>query len=333
MAVPELSILLKPIRVGGEDHNMPIYLKARLRTLLWAGVILLCMKPFTHALTIDAEHQFGYADSLFTNRQYLRAAEEYQRFAFFFKDHPKNRIARFRAGESFLLANDPTLAIQMLQSLISEGNNDPLSMEAFFLQAECYLRLNLPTQAVVQLNNIIAITEDVAMADRAYYRIAWIHIETTDWEGAKKAFDRMSATGRQRHGVDRLKKALAGADAIPAKSPGLAGTLSILPGGGQLYCQRYEDALIAFVLNAGFVWAASDAFNNEQYGLGGLLSFVGIGFYLGNIYSAVNDAHKFNQQQARIFVDELRQHQIRIPGPQDGAAVQSGLFLGMRIPF
>ncbi len=312
---------------------MPRHLKDRLRTALWAGALMICLHIPAHAITIDAQQQLDYAESLFSSQQYLKAAEEYQRFAFFFKDHPKNRIARFRAGESFLLSNNPSQAVQILQSLISEGKNDPLSMEAFFLQAECYLQLNAPTQAIVQLNNIIALTDDTATADRAYYRIAWIQIESAHWDGAKKAFDRMSTTGRQRHGVDQLESALAGAETIPTKSPGLAGTLSIVPGGGQLYCRRYQDALIAFVLNAGFIWAASDAFDNDQYGLGGLLSFVGLGFYLGNIYGAVNDAHKFNHQQTRQFVNELRRHQIRIPGPQDGAAVKSGLVLGLRIPF
>ncbi len=312
---------------------MPRDLKDRLRTAIWACVILACLQVSAHALTIDADEQFNYADSLFQGQQYLRAAEEYQRFAFFFKDHPKNRPARFKAGEAFLLAKAPAQAVQILQSLISEGKSDPLTMEAFFLQAECHLQLGIPTQAVVQLNNIIALSQDPRVVDRAYYRIAWIHIEMTDWAGAQKAIGRMSAEGRQRHGVGRLDTALSGVETIPSKSPGLAGTLSIIPGGGQLYCRRYEDALIAFVLNAGFIWASSDAFNNEQYGLGGLLSFVGLGFYLGNIYGAVNDAHKFNHQQTRQFIDRLRQYQIRIPGPESEPEAKSGPVLGLRIPF
>lgn len=312
---------------------MPGIFKDYLRFWFWAAVVLICMPPTAQALTIDGEQQLEYADTLFKNRQYLRAAEEYQRFAFFFNDHPKNPTARFRAGESFLLAREPLQAIQILQTLVSGTQRDTLSLETFFLLAECHLQLNAPTQAVVQLNNVIALSDDPAMDDRAHYRIGWIHIEMADWAGAEKAFGRMSTKGRRRHGLDRLSKALSGADTLPVKSPGLAGTLSIIPGGGQLYCQRYEDALIAFALNVGFIWAARDAFDNEQYGLGGLLSFVGLGFYLGNIYGAVNDAHKYNHQQTLQFVDRLREHQIRIPGPQDGAGAGSGLVLGLRIPF
>lgn len=33
---------------------------------------------------------------------------------------------------------------------------------------------------------------------------------------------------------------------IARKNPRLAGFLSILPGAGQFYCERYQDALVAF---------------------------------------------------------------------------------------
>lgn len=312
---------------------MPGILKDQLRCVFPALAILFCMSSPALSLNIDGEQQLGYADTLFANQQYLRAAEEYQRFAFFFKDHPNNRTARFRAGEAFLLAREPAQAVRILQTLVSEEQDDALSMETFFLLAECHLQLNMPTQAVVQLNNAIALSDDPAVEDRAYYRIGWIHIERADWDGAKKAFNRMSTDGRRRHGLERLNEALSGVGDRPTKSPALAGTLSVIPGGGQLYCHRYEDALIALALNAGFFWAASDAFDNEQYGLGGLLSFVGLGFYLGNIYGAVNDAHKYNHLQTRQFIDQLRRYQIRIPGPQEGAARDSGLVLGLRFPF
>ena len=312
---------------------MPGFSKDRLRFVICALAVIIGISSPVLGMNIDGEQQFGYAETLFTNQQYRKAAEEYQRFAFFFKDHPKNRTARFRAGESFLLAGEPAQAVKILNTLVSEDRMDALSMETFFLLAECHLQLDRPTQAVVQLNNVIALSDDPAMDDRAYYRIGWIHIQMADWPGAMKAFNRMSATGRRRYDLDRLGQALSNAGDRPTKSPLLAGTLSVVPGGGQLYCHRYEDALIALALNTGFVWAASDAFDKEQYGLGGLLSFVGLGFYLGNIYGAVNDAHKYNHMHTQQFIDGLQQYQIRIPGPQDGAAMDSGLVLGLKIPF
>lgn len=285
------------------------------------------------ALTIESDQQLTYADTLFKNQQYLRAAEEYQRFVFFFPDHPKNRTVIFKTGQSFFSAKDPGRAIGFYKSLTQVQPLDDLAVEAFFKMSECYLSMNTPTHAVVQLNNVIALSDDPAIEDRAYYRIGWIHIDLVDWAGAQMAFAKMSTVGQQRYGLVDLTKALSNSAAIPTKSPYLAGSLSIIPGGGQLYCQRYEDALIAFAVNIGLIWAAVDAFDNEQYGLGGLLSFVGMGFYAGNIYGAVNDAHKYNHMQIRQFVDQLSQYQVHVAGPSHDGAATKGLVLGLKIPF
>ncbi len=324
----------RPIPVGGDARKMSYPPMSGLLKWIIAGCMTLCLHSPALSLNIESDRQFSYADTLFNNRQFLRAAEEYQRFAFFFPEHPLNRKAIFRSGEAFYLAEDPGRAIEQLKSLTDVQPLDELAVEAFFKMSECYLALNSPTHAVVQLNNVIALSDDPGVIDRAYYRIGWIHIELADWIGAQMAFTKLSPPGTRRYGLDQLQTALSQNAAIPAKSPLLAGSLSILPGAGQLYCNRYEDALIAFVVNIGLIWAAVDAFDNEQYGLGGLLSFVGLGFYAGNIYGAVNDAHKYNQLQTRQFVDGLRQYQVHVPGPtQKDAAAGKGLILSLKIPF
>jgi len=298
-----------------------------------AFLLIFCAPAAPHAMTIDSELQLKYADTLFNDHQYFKAAEEYQRFIFFFPKAPNLRTAVFKAGQSFLLAREPDRAIAFFKSLAADDPLDALSVDAFFKLADCYLAMDAPSHAVVQLNNLIALSDDPNIEDRAYYRIAWINIDLTDWPRAKAALERISTNGRQRLRTDELIRALADASDIATKNPALAGTLSIVPGGGQLYCQRYEDALIAFVVNVGLIWAAHDAFDNEQYGLGGLLSFVGFGFYAGNIYGAVNDAHKYNQAQRRRFVDQLRRQQVVDVGPPDETAARQGLAFSLKIPF
>ncbi|MGD9214076.1 MAG: tetratricopeptide repeat protein [Desulfobacteraceae bacterium] len=298
-----------------------------------AGWISLWIPSSAIALTIESDQQLAYADALFNNQQYLRAAQEYQRFVFFFPDHPKKRLAIFKTGQSFYSAKDPGRAIELFESLTQVQPLDELATEAFFKMSECYLSMNTPPHAVVQLNKVIALSDDPAIEDRAYYRIGWIHIDLADWTGAQMAFGKMSPAGRQRYKLADLTKALSNRSDIPTKSPYLAGTLSIIPGAGQLYCHRYEDGIIAFAVNTAFIWAAVDAFNEEQYGLGGLLSFVGLGFYAGNIYGAVNDAYKYNHMQTRRFVDELRRHQVQIAGPSRYGAARKGLTLSLKIPF
>ena len=88
----------------------------------------------------------------------------------------------------------------------------------------------------------------------------------------------------------------------------MAGALAILPGTGYLYCNRPRDALISFLINGGLIFAAYEAFDNDMVALGGVISFVEIGFYSGNIYGSISSAHKYNQDQDRRFVDRLKEN-------------------------
>ncbi len=296
--------------------------------VLFAG---LCCPAHGSVVTIDPSRQRAFANQLFENGQYLRAAEEYQRFAFFFPDQPDSRSMQYNAGKSFMLARDPMTALKIFKSLSGYDNLDDIAVESHFMAAQCHLQMNAYTHALVQLSNLIALSDSAAVKDRAYYRIAWIHIDRMDWSGALHALGKMTPEGELQYHTDAIKKPLEGAPRIPQKNPSTAGVLSIIPGGGQLYCHRYRDALIAFVLNVGTFWAAHDAFDNDQFALGGLLSFVGLGFYAGNIYGAVNDAHKYNANQKQHFIDQLKQQPLH-PGlaPQSN---RSGLVIGVRVSF
>ena len=94
---------------------------------------------------------------------------------------------------------------------------------------------------------------------------------------------------------------------IPHKSPAVAGTLAaIVPGAGHLYTQRRRDALVAFLLNGVFIWSAVELFDDEKYVTGGIVTFFELGWYTGNIYSAVSSAHKFNKRTKKDFLQGLR---------------------------
>lgn len=310
------------------DKHCCIYFPA-----LLVLAVLVCFRPCSSlALTIDGDQQFQFAEELFSSRQYRRAAEEYQRFAFFFPLDSRQRPARFKAGQAFLLAKDPNTALNSFRELISDNEWDTISVDAYFMIAECYLQMKMTTQAVVELNNLITLSDDSMVRDRAHYRLGWIFINQTDWPSAGHEFEKVTAAGRKKYRIDELERALGQADRLPDRNPTLAGALSIIPGAGQLYCNRYEDALIAFAVNVGLFWAAHDAFDQDQYALGGLLTFVGLGFYTGNIYSAVSDAHKFNLRQKQQFGESLKRYVILGISPHTPRST-NGVLLSLHVPF
>ncbi|RJQ68485.1 MAG: hypothetical protein C4519_23100 [Desulfobacteraceae bacterium] len=278
--------------------------------LLWALTAVPAWGADASTLVIDPQKQWQYAELLFEEGRFRQAAEEYERFAFFFPQHPDRRKAVLMAGRAFMRAGEALAALQDFNSLVQNGALDDIAVEAYFLMAETYLQLQNPSQAILQLNNLITLSEQAPVKDRAYLRIGWIHVEQMDWSGAKQAWKRISPQGRQTFRIDSLETALGQADQLPMKRPAVAGLLSVVPGAGQLYCGRYEDALAALLVNGGLIWAAYESFDNDLNGLGSLLAVAGLGFYTANIYGAVSSAHKYNQTQRQRFVEQLKRNVV-----------------------
>jgi hypothetical protein len=48
-----------------------------------------------------------------------------------------------------------------------------------------------------------------------------------------------------------------------------------------------------------------EAFEHKNYVVGGILTFFELGWYSGNIYSAVSGAHKYNRNKKKEYLDGL----------------------------
>jgi hypothetical protein len=150
-------------------------------------------------------------------------------------------------------------------------------------------------------------------------------VDQDHWRIADREFTHISAGNQDRFKVSDLRQALSQSDTIPLKNPTTAGMLSILPGGGQFYTGRYQDALTAFLINGGLIWAAWEAFDSENYALGSVIGFVEFGFYAGNINGAISSAHKYNRDRISEFKERLNAYRL-VPlslAPTPGGAALS----------
>jgi tetratricopeptide (TPR) repeat protein len=279
---------------------------------------IFCPPGHTAQVRLTADEQFRYAQSCFDDQVYACAVAEFRRFAHFFPTDPRVAQALLQMGRAQLLSGDAEGAVKHFDTVIRRFEASPQAVQAAFLKTEAWVRQGVYHQALITLNNLILTTSDIAIQDRARFRSAWIHIDRGDWPAARSALRAITKANRTHYRTDTLLADLQGADRIPVKSPALAGSLSILPGLGQLYCERYEDALIAFLVNGGLIWASAEAFGHELYGLGGVIGFVEVGFYAGNIYGAVGDAHKYNRRAVQTFRNDLKRRWRvgMLPAPQ-----------------
>jgi tetratricopeptide (TPR) repeat protein len=281
-------------------------------------------------LTIDADKQFRYAEKLYTNKDYDYAIAEYKRFLHFFAEDNRVEPAMYAIGRAYFAAGRIPEAIAAFNDLIDRFEDTALAVKSYFKICECHVAQKNYGPALTTLRNLIMTTPNINIQDEARYRMGWIHLETGSWDKARSAFSQISGENREKYRLKRLSDQLDKETEIPRKSPATAGVLSIVPGAGHLYCERYQDALIAFIVNGGLIAGAYAAFEDENYALGGLVSLVELGFYSGTIYSAVSSAHKYNKTQTHRFIDQLKRN-TRINVSADPRA--RGITISLHYPF
>jgi TolA-binding protein len=259
-------------------------------------------------LVIDSDKQFEFAEHYFFNKEYLSAVDEFKRFVYFFPKDERVEMALFKIGMSYFYSKHYAEAIGAFNALIEEYGETELAVQSYLMISESHMGHRAYGAAVIILHNLITITAKTDVRDEAYYRIGWIYVETANWEKARRYFSKISTQNQDKYRLKKLSEELDKEKLIPEKSPRLAGFLSVIPGAGFFYCERYQDALVAFLLNGGLIWAAYESFDEEHYALGALITFVEVGFYAGNIYGAINSAHKYNRNHTRRFIEEFKEN-------------------------
>ena len=258
-------------------------------------------------ITIDADQQYEYADKAFHDGEFDRAVTEYRRFLDFFQKDERARKARFQIGSAYYKAERFTDAITAFLPVIQTETVDEFSIKSYRAVSECYLKLGQAKQAVAILEKLIDRVQDQNLKDHTYHSIGWIFLERLDFDHAESYFNKIRALNRKKYKADSLIQDIEKARSIGQKSPTTAGMLSVIPGAGYLYLERYQDALISCLVNGALIYAAYEAFDNDLYVLGGIISFVELGFYAGNIYGATTSAHKTNRSQQYDFIEKLKQ--------------------------
>lgn len=257
-------------------------------------------------MVLNADKQFKYAQDLFSGKDYLTAAAEYKRFVYFFPKDKRVEFAMYQVGMSHYLEGHYQEAISAFKKVAEQYFETEYSIKSYYMISEAYIKLKAFDLALIDLNNLVTVTHDEDVKDEAYYRIGWIYIETASWDEARRYFNKISVKNRQKYKLEKLSTELDRETVIPHKNPKLAGVLSIVPGAGYLYCERYQDALISFLLNGGLIYAAYESFDKDLNALGGVISFVEFGFYSGNIYGAISSAHKYNRKKTGQFIQHLK---------------------------
>ena len=280
--------------------------------LLWISVVIF-LPPFfipAHAsmeVILDEENQLSFAEQYFKNGEYYRAIGEYERFLYFFPLSEKVEYVRYRIGISYLEIGQSKKAIQAFYSIIDDYRGTKYALRAYVEISRAYLVDKNYDMALTTLSNLDKIASDQSIRDDVRHRRAWIYLEMGLWEEAEESLKSISFKNQGKYNTKKILVGLAKRKYIKKKSPVTAGLLSIIPGAGHFYCERRKDALVSFLLNGAMILGAFEAFENDMDAFGGIITFFELGFYSGNIYSAVSSAHKYNRDEKSNFLRYLKE--------------------------
>lgn len=281
-------------------------------------------------LVINPDRQYRFAMDYFIQNQYDIAIAEFERFVFFFPDHKMVNNAKYHIGLSNFHSGRFKEAIEPFSDIVETSTDQDLIAKSHFRLSEIFVRLEDHQTAVKVLDHLAQTSNDHVIIDETHYRAGWIYLQLNDLETARSHFQMISPQNQDLFRMRTMNEELSREKLFPRKNPRLAGFLSILPGAGFAYCERYQDALVAFLLNAGLIFAAYESFDSGNEALGGVIAFVGAGFYTGNIYGAVSSAHKFNRTSHQRFLEDLRNKtQVTL----SVAPEKQGIVLGFQFNF
>ncbi|MDL1963106.1 MAG: tetratricopeptide repeat protein [Deltaproteobacteria bacterium] len=293
------------------------------------------LSPFAEpVITINADKQIQFAEHYFRTGEYFRAIGEYKRFIHFFPDDHRQEFAMYKIGLSYFNGKKFQEAIDSFNALLTKFPATTFRTKVRSRISECFIKLKDYLKAIECLNDMADTSENIDIADQAYYRRGWVYLEMSQWEEAENSFRLISKKNRDKYRMASLSQEMSKKKDLKTKSPMTAGILSIIPGAGHLYCGRYKDATVVFILNTAMIYAAYEAFDNNLDALGGIITFFEIGFYSGNIYSAVNCAHKYNRNANNHLFEYLRQNsRINLGLCPDHGEKRAALLLSCQIAF
>jgi len=269
---------------------------------------LLALPALTRAdqIVLDSEKLFSFARHFIERQEYDRAVQELERLVYFFPEDATVPEARYLIGWSYFMDERFERARKALWEVHEDYRRQELGARALFLVGESYRVQGIPDEAAYYYRRVLSEYPGTEVAHNSQLRLGWTQMEAGNWEAASDVFKGVPESSEHHDEALALSQlSLQGAE-IPTKSPATAGIMAgVLPGLGHAYCNRYKDAAISLIINGLFTWAAFEAFDRDNEALGTLLGVMELGWYSGNVYSAINCAHKHNLKAREEFIRGL----------------------------
>ena len=257
------------------------------------------------------ENIYRFAEYLYENGDYLRAAGEFQRYFFSINSPNFSDSLLYKIGLCYQLGGKPDKSISYYQRIINNYTKGGFYDRAHYQIAYTHFELKEYNQSISYIKNKIndlssengrLIMNQLLGVDYLYQR---------RWETAHHHFSSLLL------GVDNsppdsltsiLKNFAIEGLRLHYKSEVLAGLMSaVIPGTGKVYADRVTDGLYSLFIIGLASWQAFDGFSKDgtRSPKGWIYGSLGTVFYLGNIYGSVVAVKIHNERIEDNFLNKI----------------------------
>ena len=278
-------------------------LDSKKRIFFLIGLAIIICSGMAYGADISQEYGvlrekeiYKFSLNLFETGEYYRAITEAKRYISVFPAGKRADDLYKLIGDSYLMSREWKQAIDSYKLFMIRFPSSQYVPSVLINTAIAHIKIQEYSEAEELFERVIA----NGSSQQIYRSVLWkilLLIQQGRFEEAESMLDDDFIKEQISKELGIIEKTIGVKKNVNYKSPKLAGFMSaLLPGSGQVYNERYKDASSSFVLNALFIAGAWIAFDDGNPALGALLTIFAIGWYKGNIYSAVNGAHKYNKK-------------------------------------
>ncbi len=249
-----------------------------------------------------------FAEYLFKQKDYLRAAGEFQRYLFHFKSPPGDKDKIFyKIGICYQKGKKYDKSLSYFQKVTDEFSLRPYSDRSAYQIAKTYFLLNKFDDSILYSKAKLNLFDSEKKKLHLKQLIALNYIYKKEWN---KSYNFLSSDEyREEDEASLLLKEYAqeGMD-LKKKNKIVAGVLSaIIPGAGKAYCSRPEDAFFSLLVVGVTAWQAARGFKEDgiKSAEGWIFGTLSAFFYLGNIYGSIVAVNIYNQKVENEYFKKL----------------------------
>jgi TM2 domain-containing membrane protein YozV len=261
----------------------------------------------------SSENILGFADYLYLNGDYLRAAGEYQRYLLSIPRSASSDSIYYRMIKAVFLGKDFQRCNQLLDTFTEEYPTSP--RVAVIPLCKCITKFYQKNYSEsLALGQIPAVSN----TDLGRIVVAMDYLYLGDFENAQKwscgpatseVFTTKDTLSEYDGTITRLCENIKSTESLAFKSKLVAGFYSsLIPGTGKIYCGRIADGIYSFLIVGLTAWQAYDGFSDDgvRSTKGWVFGTLGAGFYLANIYGSVIAVELHNRKIHDGFLQGLQ---------------------------